>query len=32
VFAARYAEQNERDYQSLVDAVRTGRIVAQAGL
>ena len=32
VFAAAYAEQNERDYQALVDAVRAGRIVAETGL
>ncbi|HEY9440906.1 MAG TPA: DUF2252 family protein, partial [Streptomyces sp.] len=30
VFAERYAEQNERDYQALTDAVHTGRIAAQA--
>ena len=28
-FAAAYADQNERDHQSLVDAVASGRIVAQ---
>jgi uncharacterized protein (DUF2252 family) len=31
-FAAVYADQNERDYQSLVDAVATGRITAERGL
>jgi uncharacterized protein (DUF2252 family) len=31
-FSKAYAEQNERDYQALVDAVRTGRIAAQTGL
>ena len=31
-FAAAYADQNERDYQSLVDAVASGRIVAERGL
>jgi uncharacterized protein (DUF2252 family) len=31
-FAAAYADQNERDYQALVDAVDSGRIVAQTGL
>ena len=28
-FAAAYADQNERDYKSLVDAVASGRIVAE---
>jgi hypothetical protein len=28
-FAAAYADQNERDHQSLVDAVASGRIVAE---
>ncbi len=32
MFAASYAEQNERDYQALVDAARSGRIVAETGL
>ena len=32
LFAAAYAEKNERDYQALVDAVGTGRIVAETGL
>jgi uncharacterized protein (DUF2252 family) len=31
-FAAAYADQNERDYQALVDAVSTGRLEAQTGL
>jgi uncharacterized protein DUF2252 len=31
-FAAAYADQNERDYQSLVDAVASGRITADRGL
>jgi uncharacterized protein (DUF2252 family) len=31
-FAAAYADQNERDHQSLVDAVASGRIVAERGL
>ena len=31
-FAGAYAEQNERDYQQLVQAVNAGRIVAQTGL
>ena len=30
VFAERYADQNERDYQALTDAVHAGRIAAQA--
>jgi uncharacterized protein (DUF2252 family) len=30
VFAERYADQNERDHQALTDAVRTGRIRAEA--
>ncbi|TLS46492.1 DUF2252 domain-containing protein [Streptomyces montanus] len=30
VFAERYADQNERDHQALTDAVRAGRIPAQA--
>jgi hypothetical protein len=28
-FAAAYADQNERDHQSLVDAVSSGRILAE---
>ncbi len=31
-FAAAYADQNERDYQSLVDAVKSGRITAEHGV
>jgi hypothetical protein len=31
-FSERYADQNERDYQALVDAVRSGRVEAQTGL
>jgi uncharacterized protein (DUF2252 family) len=31
-FAAAYADQNERDYQALTDAVKTGRITAEHGL
>ena len=31
-FSHRYADQNESDYQSFVDAVRTGRIPAQEGI
>ena len=31
-FAVAYADQNERDYQSLVDAVASGRITAERGL
>jgi hypothetical protein len=30
-FAVAYAEQTERDYQALAEAVKTGRIVAQTG-
>ncbi|GGN92376.1 hypothetical protein GCM10011579_090160 [Streptomyces albiflavescens] len=29
-FAERYADQNEKDHQALVDAVRTGRVTAEA--
>jgi hypothetical protein len=28
-FAAAYADQNERDYQSVLDAVASGRIIAE---
>jgi len=28
-FAGAYADQNERDHQSLVDAVASGRIIAE---
>jgi uncharacterized protein (DUF2252 family) len=31
-FAAAYADQNERDHRSLVDAVASGRIIAESGL
>ncbi len=31
-FAAAYADQNERDHQALVDAVKSGRIIAESGL
>jgi uncharacterized protein (DUF2252 family) len=31
-FCKAYAEQNERDYQALIAAVKSGRIVAQQGL
>jgi len=31
-FANRYADQNERDYQAFLDAVRTGRLVARGGV
>jgi len=31
-FAKAYADQNERDYQALVDAVKSKRIAAQTGL
>lgn len=31
-FATAYADQNERDYQALVDAVKSGRLEAQTGL
>jgi uncharacterized protein (DUF2252 family) len=31
-FAAAYAEQNERDHQSLLDAIASGRIQAESGL
>jgi uncharacterized protein DUF2252 len=31
-FAAAYADQNERDYQALTDAVKSGRITAEHGL
>jgi uncharacterized protein (DUF2252 family) len=31
-FATAYADQNERDYQALVNAVSAGRIVAETGL
>ncbi len=31
-FSQAYAEQNERDYKALAEAVKSGRIVAQTGL
>ena len=31
-FASAYADQNERDFQALVDAVKSGRITAEQGL
>jgi uncharacterized protein (DUF2252 family) len=31
-FSAAYADQNERDYQALLDAVDSGRVTAQTGL
>jgi uncharacterized protein (DUF2252 family) len=31
-FSAAYADQNERDYQALVDAAKSGRITAEHGL
>jgi uncharacterized protein (DUF2252 family) len=31
-FSTGYADQNERDYQALTDAVESGRIIAQTGL
>ena len=31
-FSTAYADQNERDYQALVDAVKTGRLQAETGL
>jgi uncharacterized protein (DUF2252 family) len=31
-FSAAYADQNERDYEALVDAVDAGRVVAQRGV
>lgn len=31
-FAVTYADQNERDYQALVDAVTSGRLTAERGL
>ncbi len=31
-FASAYADQNERDHQALVDAVKAGRITAEQGL
>jgi uncharacterized protein (DUF2252 family) len=31
-FAAAYADQNERDHQALIEAVRSGRVIAEPGL
>ncbi len=31
-FAEAYADQNERDHQSLLDAIRSGRITAESGV
>jgi hypothetical protein len=31
-FAETYADQNERDYDALKQAVESGRIIAQTGL
>jgi uncharacterized protein (DUF2252 family) len=31
-FSSTYADQNERDYQALLEAVNSGRLTAQAGL
>jgi uncharacterized protein (DUF2252 family) len=31
-FSKAYADQNERDYKALADAVKTGRVTAQTGL
>jgi hypothetical protein len=31
-FAAAYADQNERDHRSLLDAIASGRIRAESGL
>jgi hypothetical protein len=31
-FAAAYADQNERDHQSLLDAVAAGRLNAEPGM
>ena len=31
-FAATYADQNERDYQALLDAVAEGRLIAERGV
>jgi hypothetical protein len=31
-FSKAYAEQNERDYQQLAAAVKSGRVEAQTGL
>jgi hypothetical protein len=31
-FSRAYADQNERDYQALTDAVKSGQVIAQTGL
>jgi hypothetical protein len=31
-FAARYADQNERDHAAFVDAIETGRLTAHTGI
>jgi thiamine monophosphate kinase len=31
-FSAAYADQNERDYERLVQAVRSGRVAVESGL
>ena len=31
-FAAAYADQNERDYEALVDEAKSGRITAEPGV
>jgi hypothetical protein len=31
-FAGAYADQNERDYRALTDAVASGRVTAEKGL
>jgi hypothetical protein len=31
-FAVVYADQTERDYQALVDAVKSGRVSAEVGI
>ena len=31
-FAKRYADQNDRDYQAFVDAIRSGRLEAVEGV
>ena len=31
-FSRSYAEQNQRDYRALEDAVKSGRIIAETGL
>jgi hypothetical protein len=31
-FSSSYADQNERDYEALVAAVRSGRLEAQTGM